>query len=161
MIYEDDFDCPGKLYIPGKCGPSTEQLMKMPIDGSMQNECRVFDVGTLFKKKKSSGLALVSGTCNIVVDLAFASDDEFSAWGKAVLEAQEMIELVPIDKGNRLKQARDTLKKEYSHECEESQEMSSGFAQWTLPVEKGKRQHIFRLYGNNKRLVNITLTICH
>ena len=139
MIYEDDFECPSKLYAPGKSGPSTTgELMKIPIDGSMLNECRIFDVGTVFKKKKSNGLALVSSTFNIGVDLVFTAEDDFSAWGKAVLEAQEMMQLIPVDKETRLKQARDKLKKEYSRYNEGSQETSSEFAESMPVVEKGK-----------------------
>ena len=110
--------------------------MRIPIDGSMLNECRIFDVGTVFKKKTSNGLALVSSTFNIGVDLVFATEDDFSAWGKAVLEAQEMMQLIPINKETRLKQARDKLKKEYSRYGEGSQETSSKFAQSMPLVEK-------------------------
>ena len=134
MIYQNESDCPNKLYIPRQKDSTSEMLMKIPIDGSMQNECKAFDVGTVFKKKKSNGLTLHSGTSNIGADLVFDTDDEFSAWDNAVVEAQEMNE----GKRNRLKQARDILKEEYSHESENSLETSNKFDQCIPLLETGK-----------------------
>ena len=122
--------------------------MRIPIDGSMLNECRIFDVGTVFKKKTSNGLALVSSTFNIGVDLVFATEDDFSAWGKAVLEAQEMMQLIPINKETRLKQARDKLKNEYSRYGEGSQETSSKFTQ-SMPLVEKIIDRTFSLYYAN------------
>ena len=116
MIYDSEIDCPNNVPVPGKEETTTEVLMKIPIDRSMENVCRLFDVGTLFKKKKSKGFTINTANSNIGADLVFDTEPEFLAWDKALVEAQEMNQ----SKGTWLKQAKVTLKREYSHEYEET-----------------------------------------
>ena len=149
MIYEKEYDCPNKLYVPNNTEPTTEVLIKIPVDESMQTLCSVFDVGTIFKKKRSKGLTLTTDTSSIDgvhsssgVDLVFDTDTEFSAWDNAILKAQEM----NGNKENYLKQARDTLKKEYAHEYESLPDQSSELVQLTCLTEAGGYYKVYFSY---------------
>lgn len=116
--------------VPNKREPTTAVIIEMPV-AFITMDCCIINVGT-FQSIIKEGLSLNTCTSNTGVDLLFDlwnEHDDYLAWEKAIVEAQE----TNRRKLNKLQQARNTISLLTSLNSLKSSE----YAQSRVPTETG------------------------